>query len=292
MEAMTNEQFDNDELVLEKAFLRVLKRQSDTFIEYANTKGIDNALQALDSLIQYETFRTVYIKAFIVQGKGIARNTFTDLVKLSTKRQNPNNVTAGFFSELWQKFVVGYANTATVASRILKINETTKQNIREIFSKNPLSGASRVSLEIKRNIANINSTRALLIARTELTHINNTASQYGAEQAEQVTGVQLEKVWSARIDGRERPEHAQANGQSVPLKKNFVVGGVEMAHPGDPKGGAENVCNCRCFMTHRVSKRIQLPDLESVKPTAEDGNFISNLVAIAVGSEVLEAVEN
>ena len=292
---MTEEQFDLDEANLEKTFYRVLKKQTDIFIRYANANGIENALQGIDSIIKAEPMRNTYIKVFIRQGEPVAKDKYKELVNIIVKRQTPPNISTGFFSELWKKYVTGYANTATIASRILKINETTKQSVMDAINNNIQSGAVRISKEIREKIVDINKTRALLIARTELTHINNNASQYGAEQAETMTGVQLEKVWSSATDGRERPEHGQANRQVVPLRKDFIVGGLPMSYPGDPKGGAANVCNCRCAMTHRVSKRIELPNLESVKPVIRDGNLVSGLVSILAVAEtinhVLEPVE-
>lgn len=292
---MSDEQFDLDEANLEKAFYRVLKKQTDTFVRYANDKGVENALQGIDSIINAEPLRNIYIKVFVRQGESVANDKYKELVKVIVKRQAPPSLSTGFFSELWKKHVVDYANTLTITSRILKINETTKQSIRDAISNNVSGGAVRISKEIREKIVGINKTRALLIARTELTHINNNASQFGAEQAETMTGVQLEKVWSAATDGKERPEHGQANRQAVPLRKDFIVGGLPMSYPGDPKGGAANVCNCRCAMTHRVAKRVELPNLENTKPVIRDGNLVSGLASILVVAEtvsqVLEPVE-
>lgn len=288
---MTEEQFDLDESNLERIFYRVLKKQTDIFIRDANEKGIGNALQGIDSIIKAEPMRNAYIKVFVRQGEPVAKDKYKELVKIIVKHQSPPNISAGFFSELWKKYVISYANTAMISSRILKINETTKQSIRDAISSNVSGGSVRISKEIREKIIGINQTRALLIARTELTHINNNASQYGAEQAETMTGVHLEKVWSSATDGRERPEHGQANRQVVPLRKDFIVGGLPMSYPGDPKGGAANVCNCRCAMTHRVAKRIELPvQNESTKPVIRDGNLVSGLVNLLVVAEVVSQV--
>lgn len=56
------------------------------------------------------------------------------------------------------------------------------------------------------------------------------------------------KSWLTQIDGRERPEHAEANGQTVPLNEPFIVGGFKMDYPLDGSYGAPAnlICQCRC----------------------------------------------
>jgi hypothetical protein len=34
------------------------------------------------------------------------------------------------------------------------------------------------------------------------------------------------------------------------MDEPFNLDGVLMQHPGDPDGGAENVCNCRCCIAY------------------------------------------
>lgn len=54
------------------------------------------------------------------------------------------------------------------------------------------------------------------------------------------------KQWVAILDDRTRDTHWAADGQAQPLDGMFTVGGVEMAYPGDPRGPAREVINCRC----------------------------------------------
>lgn len=55
------------------------------------------------------------------------------------------------------------------------------------------------------------------------------------------------KQWVARHDERTRSTHAAANGQRVPLDQPFSVGGAALDHPGDRRGPAGEVINCRCI---------------------------------------------
>ena len=83
--------------------------------------------------------------------------------------------------------------------------------------------------------------RSERIARTEA----GGAWNAGAEQAYAEEGVAVH-VWVATHDGDTRDDHAEAHGQCVPVGEPFVVGGEQLAFPGDPSASAENVVNCRC----------------------------------------------
>jgi hypothetical protein len=54
------------------------------------------------------------------------------------------------------------------------------------------------------------------------------------------------KRWLATEDQRTRPDHREADGQTVPFGGMFVVGGYLMSHPHDPTAPAKEVVNCRC----------------------------------------------
>lgn len=59
------------------------------------------------------------------------------------------------------------------------------------------------------------------------------------------------KRWHTHMDGKERPSHADANRQIVPIDEPFIVGGYMMMFPLDSSLGApaEQIVNCRCIMT-------------------------------------------
>ena len=56
-----------------------------------------------------------------------------------------------------------------------------------------------------------------------------------------------EKKWVKGHPKEPRETHIQVS-QNKPIDKDkpFIVGGVKMMYAGDPKGGAENVINCKC----------------------------------------------
>lgn len=52
--------------------------------------------------------------------------------------------------------------------------------------------------------------------------------------------------WVSRRDGRVRPTHVEADGQTVAAGELFIVGGYGMRFPGDPAGPPGERINCRC----------------------------------------------
>lgn len=90
--------------------------------------------------------------------------------------------------------------------------------------------------------------RAELIARTE----TMSAFNFGAVESYRQAKVDGTKIWLAAFDDRVRDWHADVE-PAIGLKSAFMVNGpsgtVEMMYPGDPVGGGENVCNCRCVVS-------------------------------------------
>ncbi len=215
---MTKEQDSIFELKGSTIFKRVLNRQLRAFLNYARKNGIENAINHIDTVVKVEQLKAEYVAFYGRVGLFVIPNTINEIKTLVNKRETPASIGVSFISETWRKFVSNYANSLLITQRITKVNETTKSNIRAVMS-NALKdgeGSASIALRIsKEKLSVINEARAVLIARTELTHITSVASHFGAEQSESITGVSLEKGWSTRIDGRERPEHQSANNQFV-----------------------------------------------------------------------------
>ncbi|MEU9805438.1 hypothetical protein [Mycobacterium sp. NPDC050853] len=57
---------------------------------------------------------------------------------------------------------------------------------------------------------------------------------------------ELQKTWICTIDGKTRPSHWAADGQRVPLKGHFTVGGEQLFIPGDMSASPAEWKNCRC----------------------------------------------
>lgn len=91
--------------------------------------------------------------------------------------------------------------------------------------------------------------RATVAARTEaISALNAGRTEAFRAIAEAEPDIAFEKVWLATDDARTRETHEAADGQRVPLDSTFIVGGFELAFPGDPSGPPQEVISCRCTL--------------------------------------------
>lgn len=88
--------------------------------------------------------------------------------------------------------------------------------------------------------------RAVTVARTETLSAFNAGRTGAYQQVALDTERPYEQMWLATADARTRPTHRAADLQRVPLGQPFIVGGVRLVRPGDPKGPPQEVVNCRC----------------------------------------------
>ena len=136
--------------------------------------------------------------------------------------------------------------------RIVGITATTQRLMQSIVKRSVDEGLSidRTQAFIRTEFAAMSRVRAERIARTEIVSASNMGSQLAAES----TGLTLVKEWLATRDGRTREDHAEADGQTVPLNEMFIVGGEAMMQPGDPSASGANTINCRCVAVYREDK--------------------------------------
>ena len=88
--------------------------------------------------------------------------------------------------------------------------------------------------------------RALLIAQNE----SNTAYNH-ADYDNAVKNGKQYKVWLTENDDRVRMNHAEVDGQKIPIDEMFTVGNDRMRYPHDYiNGSAENLVNCRCVCVY------------------------------------------
>lgn len=137
---------------------------------------------------------------------------------------------------------------------------TTKDVLQGLIEKaiTEGQGIEELGRAIRGEFDGMSRVRGLRIARTETTDTVNDGTL-----AALVTEGAQHKEWSTVIDGRERPEHASANGQIVPIDSPFHVGGESGMYPGDDIFSASNRVNCRCAVLAAglpEDRRTQLGD--------------------------------
>jgi Phage Mu protein F like protein len=92
-------------------------------------------------------------------------------------------------------------------------------------------------------------SRAIVVARTGSLAAVNAGAYTGAIRDAELRGDPAPfKVWLATSDQRTRPTHRAADGQRTLLTEPFRVGGAQLRFPGDPRGPAQEVIQCRCTL--------------------------------------------
>jgi len=125
-----------------------------------------------------------------------------------------------------------------------KVAKTTIARIKALIIKGVEENwtIKELSKEIWMEVVKFLPWRSRLWAETESTKIENWAMLEGYKESKLTEG----KGWHCALIETSREEHVEADGQEVKLDEYFEVGGEKLMYPGDPRGSAWNVCNCRC----------------------------------------------
>lgn len=118
---------------------------------------------------------------------------------------------------------------------------------------------------IRSRVTSLSPARAEMLARTDLIGLSNGAGQIAVQQLNEASEkagqpkVIKTKTWLSAGDGRVRPTHEEANGQTVPIDQPYSVGGFSLMYPGDPSGPSDEVIRCRCTETFNEEVDVAAP---------------------------------
>jgi hypothetical protein len=178
-----------------------------------------------------EAFNAVYVRV----GEAFAKETFNGLK--SHYGYQIKDIEFSPFDEALRAWVATYAG-----ERIVGITSTTQVMIQKLLQRaiDEGMGVAKAQALIRSEFTTMSRLRAERIARTEIV----SASNLGSIEAARSTGLTLQKNWLSTRDARTREAHAEVDGQVAELEGYFIVGGEELAYPGDINGSADNVINC------------------------------------------------
>lgn len=197
-------------------------------------------------------------------------------------RRRPNPVTiqditptfgVGFFNDQWLARLRNLYTGSEVGKRVTSVTKTIKNKIRESLTESSQTfvSISKTITKLKRDVGRIFARqRAELIARTEVTYVNNLAAEQSAKETAQSVGLDLVKVWIRTLDDRTRDSHWNAPMKPIKAEDKFKIGPKKklMDKPGDPAGGLEEIINCRCVVSY-------MPADDHEDLLNEDGEFQS-----------------
>lgn len=262
------QEFDRQLQVLEKPFsyktfvlLNKQFREASSFVNQGMTDGmsISHAVDKTEFNLQI-LFKEHYKRV----GTTFSNKAFKILE--SSKFVKPSEIKTPL-DEFWAEF--DRWSKTEAATKIRRIQNTTKKTIASIITTGMKEGESHkdIAKRIQKSAPVINRFRATNISRTE-TH---TAGVRSVDSAVKSTRIEMEKEWVSARDERTRTrdqgsqfEHFKAfpagpDGERVKQNEKFQGTGEPMDYPGDSKGSAGNVVNCRCVLLYHPVSRERLP---------------------------------
>lgn len=143
-----------------------------------------------------------------------------------------------------------------VGARIRDADKSTRDAIRTVIGRAQSEGwtVPETAAAIKEHIVELSDSTATQLARTDLIGTSNASADTAAKMVLPADGTV--KTWKSAGDHLVRPEHQEADGQTVPLHAPFIVGGEALQFPGDPHGSDSTVINCRCVSLYRSEQDL------------------------------------
>jgi uncharacterized protein with gpF-like domain len=147
--------------------------------------------------------------------------------------------------------------------KITQMQNTTKKMIANVIGKGVTEGETNREIAKRlRKTGKVDSQmRALRIARTETLGMYNSATDASVRE----TGLKFVRVWSTTKDLRTRRrkkgspyDHWVADGKKAAQNEDFLVSGEPLSYPGDPKGSAGNIINCRCVLLYERDRSNEI----------------------------------
>lgn len=204
--------------------------------------ALDDATNAneLQKPLNTSILEEAYVDLYTEVGDRFARSSYAGLKRMQYEETKQDPV--------WIERMRKYA-LIDASDRIVLVADSVKREVNKIIVQGLEAGLSIPDIRDRimgvSGLPPLNGTlpvRATRIARTEIISASNLGSLEGALS----TGLEFRKQWLSTPDDRTRPDHVDADGQQVDKGADFTVGGDSLTVPGDPKGSAEQVINCRC----------------------------------------------
>lgn len=138
-----------------------------------------------------------------------------------------------------------------LSHRRLSSKRTAEERVKKALKKAAQRTTDKADfLPLALSLA-ISSARmhAVTLTRTQQTHFKGNAA-YVIGKAASKLGLRIYKKWHCQMRINSRDPHKERDGLCAMIDDPFP--GSVMQYPGDPAGGAGEVCNCICTMTLHI----------------------------------------
>src|SRR5258708_7746591 len=216
--------------------------------------AVDNCQHALMVLEQQGTLKNLMVSLYQDVGTDSGESVIKDL-KYGEKPFEQKQIGIDF--NLYSPDVLVYLLTMA-GTKVQQIDSVTLALLQSELADGVEAGESIAQLSQRVDdlyLAEIIPNRSQVISSTEVV----AASNWGSQEAAKASDLSLDKVWLATNDGHTRPDHREADGQTVGMDEPFEVGGEQLMYPGDISlgAGADQIVNCFPGDTEVVARGIQ-----------------------------------
>lgn len=220
--------------VYQKQYQDSLKKQISDILDDMHEKSYTTVADYLNQCYEDGFVGALYD----IQGQGIPLAFPLDQESMVRAVQLDSKISSGLYNHLGEDVSKLKKHITAQVSRGISSGMTFKQIAQQL--------ATKMTGQYKNPGGSL--SYATRIARTEGHRIQCQAGMDACYKAKE-KGADVVKQWDATLDGKTRTSHINVDGQIRELDEKFSNG---LMFPGDPSGGAAEVCNCRCALHQRA----------------------------------------
>ena len=220
--------------VYQKQYQDSLKKQISDILDDMHEKSYTTVADYLNQCYEDGFVGALYD----IQGQGIPLAFPLDQESMVRAVQLDSKISSGLYNHLQEDVTMLKKNITAQVSRGIASGMTFHQIAQQLSTK--MTG------QYKNPGGSL--YYATRIARTEGHRIQCQAGMDACYKAKE-KGADVVKQWSSTLDAKTRNSHIDVDGQIREVDEPFSNG---LMFPGDPSGGAAEVCNCRCALHQRA----------------------------------------
>lgn len=222
---------------------RAIRSQVRAFMVTLREQGVEQARNHIDFTPFNANLEDVVTNMYKTAGLLRASQVRSELREQQLKRFGRNDEMTAIIMDYLQRYILDKS--------VRPISQTTREWVLRKIQQgiNEGKGTQEIAKWIMEDPSNVKFLKyqAVRIVRTETVRATNI----GAIAAAETSPFATVKEWISAHDNRTRHSHRLVDGQIAEMSEPFSNG---LMQPGDPKGDAKEVINCRCVIAV-VAKR-------------------------------------
>lgn len=237
--------------IYQQKYQQALQKQLGGILNDLHDKAYDNIADYLKQSYEDGFLGTLYD----IQGQGIPLMFPIDQEAVTRAVQIDSKISKNLYTKVGENVNALKKSIAAEVSRGIATGATYAQV------------AQQIKLKMTGTYSNKGGAmaRAMTIARTEGHRVQIEAGMDACYKAKEM-GCDVVKQWDSTLDGKTRHSHRKVDGEIRELDDKFSN---NLMFPGDSKGGAGEVVNCRCALLQRAKWALDEGELQTLKERAE-----------------------